>query len=253
MPATSRLRGGRQKRETETVRRLDRLARPSAHGRSAVQLDDVDLIDTQNLRRGTELARGTLDRVEPRRRVQGQRIPAAPVLEPLRRGDPGRVEPLVEHARHRLAKAPPQRSGSRDVHVPQLHRRTAADRVGDFGDRVDVGHELLQLFARGLARDLDVVGDRFRNRWVAGELPRDRTRTWVSRMPLAPASRNRSLEMHPPIARYSSWPPLKPMPSPPASAGRSTTNVYGPALPIAAARPRALRNSTSKLTQTILT
>ena len=49
----------------------------------------------------------------------------------------------------------------------------SAQRVRNLRDRVDVGDKLRQLLARGLACELDVVGDVLRDGWVAFEITDD--------------------------------------------------------------------------------
>jgi hypothetical protein len=75
--------------------------------------------------------------------------------------------------------------------------------------------------------------------------PRARTPTRRSAIPAACASRYGSLDTHPATARYSSSPPFKPGPPPPALAGRSMMTVYGPAAPTAVTWSSRLRVSTS--------
>ena len=72
----------------------------SPWGAEAV-LDDLDLTDGERLRGCVELAVKLGHRLELHRRVDRLRVPAAPVLKPVTRGDPGRVKPLEEPARHR--------------------------------------------------------------------------------------------------------------------------------------------------------
>lgn len=110
----------------------------------------------------------------------------------------------------------------------------SAQGVRDLGNAVDVLDQRLEALSRCVPLHLDVVGD----------LGRD-GRTRSSAIPATWASRNRSFEMQPATARYSSSPPLKPSPPPPAPVGRSINHRIRPAAPMAVASPFRLRVSTS--------